>query len=166
MKEIKLTHDKIALVDDEDFYRLNMFEWYAIKNKYTWYAGCSLYDKNGRWIKNIFMHRVILDVHDSETHVDHRDGNGLNNTRDNIRVCTSSQNQCNRKKPKNNKSGYKGVFWRKETKKWRARIVVNYKRIHLGYFDDIIDAARAYDMAAIKYHGSFAKLNFEGLPNA
>lgn len=91
--------------------------------------------------------------------IDHRDGNGLNNQIENLRLVNNQQNNCNKNKQINNSSGYKSVSWSKIANKWRAYIVLNKQQIHLGYFTEIIDAANAYNIAAIKYHGEFAKLN-------
>ena len=91
--------------------------------------------------------------------IDHIDRNGLNNQRNNLRDSTRSQNNANRGLNKNNTSGYKGVCWNKQKQKWHARIRVNYKYVQLGLFDNIKDAARAYNKAALKYFGEFAWLN-------
>ena len=90
---------------------------------------------------------------------DHKDRNGLNNTRENLRYATEAQNLQNRGMPKNNTSGYKGVMWCENKNKWRVQIKANNKRISLGYYSCIIKAAKAYNKAAIKYHGEFAVLN-------
>lgn len=116
------------------------------------------------WVdgKTQSLHRIIaerMEFHISDQ-IDHIDGNKLNNQRNNLRSATSSQNAINSKKPKNNTSGYKGVSWSKKSKKWRAQICFEGKQIHLGFFDDSKDAANAYDKAALKYFGEFARLNF------
>lgn len=92
--------------------------------------------------------------------VDHINGNGLDNKLKNLRICTNQENQQNRYNQSNNKSGYKGVGWHKTTKKWRARISINNQLIHLGLFQNKIEAAKAYDIMASKHFGNFAKLNF------
>jgi hypothetical protein len=91
---------------------------------------------------------------------DHRDGNPFNNCRANLRECTSAQNQANRTLQASNTSGYVGLHWVKSSRKWRAQIAVNGVNQHLGLFDDKVDAALAYDMAAREYHKSYACLNF------
>jgi hypothetical protein len=157
MKRIKLTQSKFALVDDEDYEYLNQWNWYAQKDDKTCYAKRSYSIGNGKQ-KTIYMHRVIAErmgIHNP----DHIDIDGLNNQRNNLREATDNQNKANRTLFKNNTSGYKGVSWNKYNKKWVAYIRVNKKRIHLGYFNDIKDAARAYNEAAIKYFGEFAVLN-------
>ena len=105
------------------------------------------------------MHRVIAGTPDG-METDHRDGDTLNNLPDNLRNCTNIQNQCNRGKQANNKSGFKGVTWYKRSKIWRVQIKVYGKVIHLGYYLIPEQAARAYDKAAKKYFGEFAKLNY------
>ena len=91
--------------------------------------------------------------------IDHIDGNSLNNQKNNLRICTQSQNCSNQKIGKSNTSGYKGVSYNKGQGKYNSRIRFNKKLIHLGYFVNLKDAARAYNEAAVKYHGEFANLN-------
>jgi len=109
------------------------------------------------------LHRVILGVTDPEIKVDHKDGNGLNNVRYNLRVCTTAENTRNKQKSKGNTSGFKGVCWHKRDKCWAVQICVDYKGVHLGHFpgtpEGKIEAAKAYNVAAIKYYGEFARLN-------
>jgi hypothetical protein len=157
MKEIPLTQGKVALVDDEDFEELNKYKWRARKGKNTFYAKRSTKRPNQ---KTIEMHRQILGF-PAGFQTDHRDGNGLNNQRSNLRICTISQNQHNTGKQKRNTSGYKGVCFHKNAKRFIALIMVNRKSTHLGYFNTAIEAALAYDAAAIKLHGEFAQLNFK-----
>lgn len=110
------------------------------------------------------IHRIILsrilgrDLLGGEL-CDHKDGNGLNNCRSNLRLATHAQNMRNSQIRRNNTSGYKGVMWYAKTKKWRARIRFNNQGMDLGDYKDIKDAARAYNEAALKYHGEFACLN-------
>lgn len=91
--------------------------------------------------------------------IDHDDNIKNHNWWSNLRECNNQENLCNRGKNKNNKSGYKGVYWSKNKQKWYAQITFNYKKKFLGYFNDILDAVQAYNEAALKHHGEFARLN-------
>ena len=104
------------------------------------------------------MHRDIMNPLGGQE-IDHIDGNPSNNQKSNLRFATSSQNKINRGPKKNNKSGYKGVSWHKQRKRWTARIMINDKYKHLGLFDDILDAVNAYNKAAKEYYGDYAWLN-------
>jgi len=107
------------------------------------------------------MHHLVINIPDG-MFCDHINHNGLDNRRANLRPVTLTQNVWNRRKfKKPSRSKYKGVDWSTEMKRWRARIRVNGKRIYLGSFKHEIEAAKAYDTAAAKYHGQFAALNFK-----
>jgi hypothetical protein len=172
MREIQLTQGQFALVDDEDYDYLMQWKWYAVKCTHTWYAFRSI-DCNGSR-RRFPMHRDILNT-PKGMETDHIDHNGLNNQRSNIRICTKNENQRN--KQSRGKSRFVGVCWsvcvakrysktEKRIKiytyegKWVAHILANGKPIHLGYYEKEEDAAKAYDRAALKYHGAFANLNF------
>lgn len=105
--------------------------------------------------KVVAISREILGITDPNIKVDHCDGNTLNNRRYNIRPCTNQQNIFNSKMPSTNNSGYKGVHWYGKYNKWVAKITINNKKIHLGYFGDINDAIDARKNAEIKYHGEY-----------
>lgn len=156
-KEIHLTKGKIAIVSDEDYEVLSRLKWKARWHGNSWYA----YRKERRngHKHDISMHRKILNAPPGVL-VDHKDGDGLNNQRDNLRICNSLQNAWNSCKRCTNKSGYKGVTWHTQRQKWQARIRANGPQMHLGLFESALAAARAYDVAALKYHGEFARLNF------
>jgi hypothetical protein len=159
MKRIKLTRDKYALVDDADYEWLSSHKWYALKHGKTYYARHSK-RINGK--KTFFsMHRTILGLFDPKIKVDHKDYDGLNNQRNNLRVATELQNHHNIPKLPNCSSKYKGVSWSKNARKWEARIRIPdiRKRENLGYFINEIEAAKAYNEKALIYFGEFAVLN-------
>ena len=157
MKELVLTRGKVALVDDADFQRFNQYKWQAMKVKHLWYAMRSIHvDKK---LRIILLHREILGLqHKDGIMTDHRNGNGLDDRRCNLRACTHTDNMRNRKTQKHS-SVFKGVAWVKRVGRWIAYISVNNKTIHLGYFHDESEAALAYNDAAQKYFGEFARLN-------
>ena len=150
MREIQLTRGFVTQVDDEDYEWLNRWKWMAQKGTKTFYAT--------RRKKRIWMHRVILNTPENKQ-TDHIDGNGLNNSRSNLRVCSCSENFMNRMPYLNRSSLYKGVDWHKATQKWRVRIKINRKERYLGVFNSEIEAAKTYDGAAIKLFGEFARIN-------
>ncbi len=154
MKEIKLTRGKTALVNDEDYEFLSQFKWWAVVSGRTWwYAYTS--DKYG---KATPMQRMLIP---GKIIIDHIDGNGLNNQRNNLRECTRAQNVWNSCRNKNNTSGYIGVRSRKGRNKWIARISMQHKEKYLGSFKGKHQAALRYDIEALKLHGEFAVTNFK-----
>lgn len=152
MKYIKLSQNKVAKVDDSVFEKLNKFKWSAQKHRKTYYA---LRVSNG---KPILMHREIIGANDGEL-VDHINGDGLDNTKSNLRICTNSENLHNREKSVNNTSGYKGVYFEKSRNKWKAQIMINYKLINIGRFNTKEEAAKAYDNYARIHIGKFTRPN-------
>lgn len=163
MKVIPLTRGLYAKVDDTDFEPLSAFSWYAEVSRYHTYAkrGERLCGKN----RTVSMHRHILGLNDSgfSTKVDHIDGDGLNNQRSNLRVCTHAQNVRNRRRHMDDgsySSRYMGVTYHRETRKWHPRVRYQGRYMSLGLFADEREAAEMYDVAARLYYGEFARLNF------
>lgn len=160
-KEIPLTQGKVALVDDEDYESVNQYKWYANNDGKTFYARRNI-PKGPRRQETILLHRVILDAPKDMT-VDHINGDGLDCRRENLRLATKMENNHNHRHKSNNKSGYTGVFFRKDIEKWAASIGVENRRIHLGMFSSPEEAAYAYDKAAKVYYGEFARFNLSFL---
>lgn len=161
-REIPLTRGFKALVDDEDYNYLNQWKWQYQQDKQTGYAKRGVYIGGGRanpkW-KVIMMHKEIMKA-DKTQKIDHKDGNGLNNQRENLRHCDSAQNMRNSKKrsvPTSSK--HKGVCYNKKRGNYQSHIAVGGKKIYLGRYQKEEDAARAYNEAAIKLFGEFALLN-------
>lgn len=147
-----------TLVDDEDYEYLSKYNWCADRHRNTYYVH-RVELINGKKVK-FKMHRVIMNLHGSNLIVDHIDGNGLNNCKSNLRICTSSQNSMNRSPIKNTSSKYKGVYLHRESNKWAAGISAKGKKPkYLGLHKTEEEAALAYNSAAIEMHGEFAKLN-------
>lgn len=161
MKTIKINTNKKVLVDDKFFKILNKFKWYPFKGVNTNYAITYINNKSQTMHKIIF---TLLGIKIPKNKMcDHKNGNGLDNRLDNLRIVTPRQNLLNKVKHKNNKSGYKGVFLEKNKKKYRVQIKFRGKIISLGYFTNKKIAAQEYDKAAIKYFKDFAKTNFKNV---
>ena len=157
MKQIQLANNKgFALIDDEDFILISGYNLYLAERKPCFYVICA--KQINKKTKHIYLHRLIMNAQRGQQ-IDHRDGNGLNCQKSNLRFCTQLQNTMNQRKTKGT-SRYKGVSWHKQTKKWRAAIMLHRKQHHLGCFVDEIDAAKAYDKAARELFGEFALCNF------
>ena len=159
MKEIPLTQGKVALVDDDDYERVSEHKWHALKRGKMFYAGRSKSRRDPTGRGTILLHHFILGI-PSQQQIDHRDRDGLNCQKQNIRPCTHAQNNQNRRAQVNNASGYRCVT--RCGKRWQAHIgkggTANYT--YLGRFDTAEDAARSYDREAARRYGEFACLNF------
>lgn len=149
MRKIKLTKDKYALIDNEDYLELNQWKWSYLNGGYA---------VRIKKEKMIYMHRVIMNP-PKNMDIDHKNGNKLDNRKSNLRIATRSQNFAN--KMSKNRWGFKGVKKdnNKKERQFMARITCNYKEICLGYYLTPQEAAIAYNNAAVKYFGEFARLN-------
>jgi AP2 domain/HNH endonuclease len=157
-RKIRLTEGKYTIVDPQDFYWLNNLDWVYKKGSKSFYAVRFDNDyADGPTI--VAMHREILKPPKGLL-VDHRNQNGLDNQRSNLRIATRSENNINVPKRKNTTSRFMGVSLTNGRKRWVANINHQNKRICLGRFYNEEEAAKAYDVAARKYHGEFARLNF------
>lgn len=155
MLEVELENSsKYILIDDEDFEKIREGKLYLAKRKSGDHISLYLNEKN------YILARFILNA-PVDLHVDHIDHDLFNNQKANLRLCKQIQNNWNKGKYVNNTSGYKGVFWSKQSNKWKAQIRYCSKFYYLGSFTDKIEAAKAYDEAAKKYFGEFANLNFK-----
>jgi len=156
-RRIRLTNGRYALVSDHKYEELRRFVWI---DKGTGVIRNCGYHPNGSH-KTVSMHRQILGIaKGSKSVVDHINGNVRDNRDENLRECSQTENSRNNKKSKNNKTGYKGVYWSAVDGSFASEIGVNRKHIPLGTFDDPKIAGYAYDNAARKYFGEFAKTNF------
>jgi AP2 domain len=162
---IPLTQGQVAIVDAEDFEFLSQWNWFAwwSDQSRTFYAIRNGPQAGEIRIPNIVMHREIAKCKTGEE-CDHKNFNGLDNRKTNLRPCTRSESMMNRRIQRSNKCGYKGVVFDSRANKgkpWRAVVSKRGKRVHLGYFLTKEAAARAYDAGAKIHHGEFAQLNFD-----
>jgi len=155
---IKLTKQKYAIIDDEDYNKIKQYTWYTDNPKasYTCYACTSIHKKN------IKMHRMIMRVTNVDIPIDHANGNGLDNRKKNLRICTKKDNARNSRPKKHKiKSKYKGV-WKRASGKWCA-VIGGKTRVYLGDFYTEKRAAIAYDDAAIEMYKEYSYLNFANI---
>lgn len=158
-KWIDLTQGKGTVVDNEDYSYLRQFKWSATKKGNSYYVSRNVRVMSGFGGQvQVFMHRAILNALKGQE-VDHVDGDGLNNQRYNLRFCTRRGNISNQSGHSNRVSKYKGVYWDKNARKWHAQIKTNGKQKYLGLFVNEIDAAKAYNKAALTAFGEFANIN-------
>jgi hypothetical protein len=152
MKIIELTQGKTAICDDEDYDRLIKHGWVYQPGRFgEEYARACIKQKG------ILMHRFILNP-PKYMEIDHVNGNGLDNRKCNIRICTHAENMRNRKNQSNNTSGHKGVHWDKQKNKWLVYAGKNNKRYYGGTYENIVDACSAQDKLSIKLYGEFARI--------
>ncbi len=158
MKKIPLSQGQFALVDDKDVDRLKSYNWYALRVPHGFYVICNI--KKDKKTTTMSMHRFLLNAPDG-VDVDHKDHNGLNNQRANIRLCTRSQNMMNQRcGQKNEASIFKGVCASNRGKPWRAKLRIGRNHVSLGNYATEEEAAMAYDEGAQELFGEFACLNF------
>lgn len=150
-----LTQGYFTILDDEDYEKLRWFTWRIYRKNYkgSWLCYVGRREKG----KMELMHRIILQPEPGLV-VDHINGNGLDNRRSNIRICTQSQNMKNRKVTRRSNSGYHGV--RRCRGRWLASIKIDGRNTRIGWFDDPMQAAKAFDDSATKHFGQYARLNF------
>lgn len=160
VRGIPLTRGEIAVVDEEDYEWLNQWKWCVLKGKYTFYA-MRITEKKGTQF-SFLMHREILGLEKGDGIVtDHKNRNGCDNRKSNLRIATIAINNHNSRLQRNNTSGYRGVSWKKDKKKWKAYLMVNNKQVHLGYFDDPLTAALEYDKRVREIRDIYASTNIE-----
>lgn len=160
MKEIQLTKGYAAIVDDDDYEKVNQYKWYAQTKRYVQYARRVAYKNGGQF--TVSMHRFVMDCPD-DMQVDHINHNGLDNRKENLRICTNQENSRNMIKRKPTTLGLiKGVVISKciKSKPYKAHIRYNGKTKDIGYFANVEDAAKAYDKKALEYFGQYAQLNY------
>lgn len=153
MREIELSLGFKAFVDDEDYDRVSRYRWYVFT------TGNSVYASTMMNKRRVMMHRFILEITDSKIHIDHKDHNGLNNQRVNLRECSAAENKRHSKIRCDSKNKYKGVSFDKDKKKWRAQIFYDNKRYRGPRFKTQEEAALDYNRLAKLHHGEFAFLN-------
>lgn len=153
-----------VMVDDEDYDEVMKHKWSVTVNSNTTYVYRTISTnryRNGKRIRtSVLLHRFLLGITGPKIEADHRDHNGLNNQRYNLREVTHQQNMFNRKKAsrmngQSFSSNYKGVHWHNQNKKWIAKIMINTKTIHLGCFTDEYEAYLVYEEAAKKIQGEY-----------
>lgn len=158
VREIKLggkrASGKVALVDDEDYDRLSKYNWWCNSDGYA----IRIEYEGRKYKRQIFMHREILQPSEGKQ-IDHINRNKIDNRRCNLREVTPSQNQMNRGLLSNNKTGYKGVTYDRDSKKFRAFVTKDGCQMHLGFYETPEDAAKAYNVKAEELYGDIAVLN-------
>lgn len=161
MKEIRTTQGPTILIDDDDFDRISKWRW-NLNNRGYAYRRISIYGDGKKRQILMLIHREIMGAIKGEE-VDHRNQNPLDNQKLNLRICSRLQNAKNTSKRKSSTtSKYKGVSWEMFSNRFRAVIYSDGRYIAIGRFKTEIDAAKAYNAAALKYHGEFSKLNEVG----
>jgi len=150
-------HGVAVLVDKEDVDRVMSLKWHSRRVGYTRYVTHTSGYKDT--YKKTPLHRFILGITDPSLVVDHINGNGLDNRKANLRICTQAQNTINKRMQKNNTSGFKGVTWHYKNRKWMAQITYQGKHKYIGTYSSKDEAYEAYRNEAVRLHGEFARLS-------
>jgi hypothetical protein len=161
MQEIELTRGKVALVDDADYPWVSNWKWYAADIQGRTYAVRGEWNPVRHVARVVYMHRLIMRAAKGQV-VDHINHDGLDNRRENLRLCSQAENARNRRKAKGCSSRFLGVTFigdRKQNDSWKAQIMANHETVFLGNFHSEEEAALAYNEAAQRLHGAFATLN-------
>lgn len=148
---LPISRGMLTLIDQEDYQLVASVKWYGVLCDGRWYV---------RSARGVYLHRLLAGAQPGQW-VDHANNDGLDNRRENLRLCTISQNNANRM-PQPHSSKRKGVTWSKKCKKWQAQIRINGRQTYLGVFDSEDAAAAAYDIAAKRHYGDFARHNGVG----
>ncbi len=168
MRVLPLTLGYFTVVDDSDYLYASAYKWTAQETRWpdgtikAIYAYRRTKQSEGLPRRKVYLHRVLCGITDTSIQVDHRDSDGRNNQRYNLRVCSNTQNSRHQRMKSSNTSGRKGVCWNKNEQKWQSNITIAGKLILLGLFDSLDAAAVAYDRAASEYFGDFALTNQSG----
>ena len=158
-RRIPLTKGRVALVSQADYEDLSQWKWHAREcgRGRHWYAARKI--TVGGKMRTVYMHRYLMHP-PKGLQIDHINDNGLDNTRSNLRICTSAQNSARMRKRRRGKVRFRGVS-HSPPNSFRARIQVSNEEVHIGCFSTAEAAAKAYDKAAIGFFGEYARLNFE-----
>lgn len=149
MASIEIAPGQSVLIDDDQYEEIAAHRWRAQKGKHTHYAAM-----NG----GVLMHRLIMRATKGDI-VDHVNGDGLDNRKENLRLCSNAENMMNARKIAGRSSRFKGVSWNKDRSQWYSTIEKDGKRKFLGGYKDEAVAAKQYDNAALRMFGSYAKTN-------
>lgn len=154
MRAIRVGKTHVAYVDDADYEKVSQNRWMPKKHRHVTYAHRMIFVGGKK--TSLTMHRALMSPNEGDL-VDHADRVGLNNQRSNLRLCDHSQNAFNRKRTVLNTSGFKGVQWRSDRKRWRVYVAAYNKSHYVGLFKDRVEAFKAYCEAARCLHGDFMR---------